>query len=50
MMDVVLVRQFEFEFVSELYLLWALKLNTAPTGLVQKMLEKRYEQFAQDCG
>jgi len=30
MMDVMLVRQFEFESVSELYLLRALKLNTAP--------------------
>ena len=40
MMDVMLVRQFEFEFVSELYLLWALKLNTAPTGLVTKDVGK----------
>ena len=35
MMDVVLVRQFEFEFVSELYLLWALKLKHCQTQMTQ---------------
>ena len=50
MMDVMWCGSLSLSFVSELYLLRALKLNTAPTGLVQKMLEKRYEQFAQDCG